>query len=822
MIGSPKAGRRGALLALACALALAACSDPAERAAEHLQRAEAFFEDERYDEAMLEYRSVLQIDPNRADAHYGLARVYLAQRKPQKAFWELQETARLAPDNLEARLQFAQFLLLGGDEELETAIGEAEAILQADDARAAAWLVKGRALEGLERYDEAQAAYETAVERAPEEGGPLLVLANFHRGRDEPARAEALYRRLAEVEPGFTAQAALAAFLASRPGREDEAEAVYRKALAQAEPDKLASAHTLLANFLWSEGRREDAIGVLREGVDAVPEARLDLLYLLARFYHADGRTDEADAIMEEATRARPDDAAPWLVLSSYRGQLGDLEGALEAAEKAAEAEPDDPQPKLRRAELLVDMGYRAKDSDRIAEGAAIVEAVLAREPSMPEAQFVRAKIHLAEGELEEAEAALRSATEARADWAQAHMLLGSTLFLQRDALGARSELVRALELDANLKEAQRVLVQVYAALGDNDLSAEMARRLLETSDDPKLRVQLAQALVRQEHFDEALEVLEDVPEADRTAEAWYAEGRIHAIRGRPEAARGALEKAAALEPGRYEVLRALLQLDVREGRAAQSLERVQAALRESPDDARLTRLHGEAALFVGDGATAEASFQRALELDPNDIRSVESLARYLLVAGRQDEVLSTYQKAIERNPDSATLRLMLASLHEVRGEKPQAIEAYEAAIRLDPDLAVAKNNLAYLLADGGRDLDRALDLAQAAKERLPDSPSASDTLGWVLYKKNEPGAAIFHLRDAVKRMRVDDPQRGVVQHHLALAYEANGEPDEALRVVQEALDELERRQEGASGEAAVEPAWAGDLRGMAQRLAGG
>jgi hypothetical protein len=69
--------------------------------------------------------------------------------------------------------------------------------------------------------------------------------------------------------------------------------------------------------------------------------------------------------------------------------------------------------------------------------------------------------------------------------------------------------------------------------------------------------------------------------------------------------------------------------------------------------------------------------------------------------------------------------------------------------------------------------------------------------------------------------MQPDDPQRGIVQQHLALAYEADGQYASAREVVDRALEELEERQRLGAGEGGppAEPAWAADLRDLRDRL---
>jgi len=662
------------------------------------------------------------------------------------------------------------------------------------------------------------AVYQQATEKAPKDAAPLLLLATLQRERGELAKAEELFRKLVEVSPGFASNAALAGFLSADRGRDAETEALYRSALAQAEDKEKAAAHAALANFYYSRERYADAERVLREGIEAV-EDDLELVYTLARFYHGRGDTRQADEMIQRATKAHPTDPKPFLVLSAYRGRNGDLEGALAATEDALAAAPEDLAARLRKAELLVDIGFRGADKARLGEGREIVGKVLAGDAANPEALFVKAKLDLAEGQAEEAVSALRRAIDQRPDWAQAHFLLGSALFLRKDLTGARAELTRALELDADLVEAAKLLARVHAAFGDDDLALEVGRKALARGPDVKLSILLAQSLARQRKLDEAAQELLRVPEAQRDAEAWYALGRVEVLKGDLASGRARFLAAHALEKQRYEVLRALLDLDIKEGRLAESAERIANALEERPDDSKLVQLKGEVALYSGDNATAEESFQRAIELDANDLGAYEKLARYMMVTGRQDEVVKTYEAALSQNPDSAKLHLTVGSLYELRQDVQKAIEHYENAVRLDPDLGVAKNNLAYLIAETGGNLDRALDLAKEAKELLPDNPNAADTLGWVLHKKESHDAAIGYLREAVRGMEPDDPQLPIVRQHLALAYEAAGDLKSAREVVDEAIADIEARRGREGAEAAAEPPWAGDIRALRTRL---
>jgi tetratricopeptide (TPR) repeat protein len=808
------------LLPVLWVVALAGCQAEEERLADHLARGDAYLEEEKYPEAIIEYKNVLQIDPNHGGAHWGLARSYLGNKETRDGFWELRETARLDPGNLEARLQFGQIAIYAG--ELDEALAQANGVIEADPSRVAAYLLKGRVLEGLRRPAEAQAAYEQALEVDPENGAALLLLAIYHRRQGDREAAEPLYRKLTEVEPTSLSYTALGGFLARDLSRDAEAEAAYRKALELAEPEQRVRAIAILAGLYFSRDRIDEAVAILEEGI-ANEKDPLDLIYLLARFYRAQGEVDKADALIRQATVARPDDPRPQLILSSYLGRKRDLEGALAAAEKAVALDPDNELARLRKAEVLVEIGYREQDPDRMAAGREIIEAVLEREPSDPGALFVKAKIDLSEGDVDSAITALRNAIDARPGWAQAHFVLGTALALQGEATVARAELARALEIDAGLIEARKVLAKVHLKLRELDYAVEEARRYLrERPNDVETRVLVAQSLVMQSQPEEALAELLAIPEADRDTTTLYALGRVYNMLEDVEQARKFLLQAYERAPANPEILGSLMVLDASSGRAEESDARILAAAEANPDNAQLQRLLGTVYVRQGRVEEAEASLRRAIELDPTDVDSYNHLAVFYRQTGRIQETIRVYELAVQAVPDDARLHHFLGVLYDTVGEPEKAIQQYEAAIRDGPNLAEAKNNLAYLLAESGGNLDRALELAQAAKALMPNDANTADTLGWVLYKRGIPSAAINYFNEAEAAMEPTSASIGLVRHHLALAYEANGEPQRARKAIRRALNGLERRREqlramGVPEE--PEPPWVEEARTMLARL---
>jgi Flp pilus assembly protein TadD len=128
---------------------------------------------------------------------------------------------------------------------------------------------------------------------------------------------------------------------------------------------------------------------------------------------------------------------------------------------------------------------------------------------------------------------------------------------------------------------------------------------------------------------------------------------------------------------------------------------------------------------------------------------------------------------------------MLLAVLYEGKGEIAKAQQAYEKTLALNPRFAPAANNLAWLYSEHGGDKDKALQLAQTAKEIAPEDPNISDTLGWILYQRGVYQRAASLLKESAAKL----PENPVIQYHLGMASLKVGDKDGARRALTVALN---------------------------------
>jgi len=107
-----------------------------------------------------------------------------------------------------------------------------------------------------------------------------------------------------------------------------------------------------------------------------------------------------------------------------------------------------------------------------------------------------------------------------------------------------------------------------------------------------------------------------------------------------------------------------------------------------------------------------------------------------------------------------------LAMAQQQSGLRSQAKISYRHAMDLGADDPDFFNNLAYLEAEMGSDLDDALALIQKALSRSPANFQYADTAGFVYLKKGEKTTALHIFQSLSTRF----PKDAGFRYHLALA----------------------------------------------------
>jgi tetratricopeptide (TPR) repeat protein len=186
------------------------------------------------------------------------------------------------------------------------------------------------------------------------------------------------------------------------------------------------------------------------------------------------------------------------------------------------------------------------------------------------------------------------------------------------------------------------------------------------------------------------------------------------------------------------------------------------------------------------------AYFEATIGKDPNFAPAYVGLAEAyerlgsVPVGGPPKEthpkMMSAARKAIELDPDLAAPHVLLAAVYQKQWQWSDAEAEFKRALELNSNDAGAHVGYAKWLLCQGR-TDEALAWAQRARD-LDPLGAAGDLLGFPGITK---GWILFHARrydEAISELRSDDPDH----RYLGMALIANGQPDEAIAVLEKAL----------------------------------
>jgi Flp pilus assembly protein TadD len=227
------------------------------------------------------------------------------------------------------------------------------------------------------------------------------------------------------------------------------------------------------------------------------------------------------------------------------------------------------------------------------------------------------------------------------------------------------------------------------------------------------------------------------------------------------------------------------VNLDAKVGRLAAARGRLEAAVARHASDPRILLLAARFYARHDDFTRAVPLFRRVVELDPSSFDAYIALGAIYVAQRRLAEARGEFLELAKYQPRSVAPPTMIGLLYHVEGRLPEAREWYEKALAIDRRASTASNNLAWMLAEQGQELDLALSLAQTAIAEKPNQPEIVDTLGWVYYKKDLLGMAIQSFQRALD----GDPDNPLYHYHMGVALAREGKDAAARSALQRALE---------------------------------
>jgi tetratricopeptide (TPR) repeat protein len=160
-----------------------------------------------------------------------------------------------------------------------------------------------------------------------------------------------------------------------------------------------------------------------------------------------------------------------------------------------------------------------------------------------------------------------------------------------------------------------------------------------------------------------------------------------------------------------------------------------------------------------------------AMELQHYDVADAE-LQKALILAGNNNEL-------------KVQVLTMLGDLRYRMKDFENTYSYYEEALALAPNEVLVLNNYAYFLAEGNKDLTKALKMAEEVMKTDGDNKTYIDTYAWVLYKLGKKKKAYKEMLRIFQKQEERDPE---ILEHMGFILKSMGKCTEAVGYWEEAL----------------------------------
>ncbi len=284
----------------------------------------------------------------------------------------------------------------------------------------------------------------------------------------------------------------------------------------------------------------------------------------------------------------------------------------------------------------------------------------------------------------------------------------------------------------------------------------------------------------------DALERLEKVVKLKpENGEAYLLMARLNALEGGDrEAALLSVEKAIKLAGDNQQQLAQALVI---RGALASDGDARMADLNQAVkiDPANLDAVRGRAMLRLqaGDLDGAVDDLKSWMELEPENSFPTLMAVQALTDSNRNDEALVILNTAVEKSPESSRLLATRANLNMTNEKLDDALADAEKALAINKDEIDALFVRGIVFADKKRFEDAMADINRILKID-PENPRAVWIRSSIFASQKDYASSIKDVNQLARQ----NPQVPGYKMQLAALYNANGEPDQAMKIYDEML----------------------------------
>ena len=379
----------------------------------------------------------------------------------------------------------------------------------------------------------------------------------------------------------------------------------------------------------------------------------------------------------------------------------------------------------------------------------------------------------------------MKSLVTERPNSALYHFYLGRAYVAEDNSDDALTEFSQAIRLDSRFLEPRLMAANIDMQRQDYKLAGQMADDIMKlTKNDPSARLVKAASLTGMGDFAAASVLLRQLENEYPASVAPRLQiGTLYLQQKKYKEAEDVFKNIYEGDRSNSAALSRLLETYYQQQKYDAAIQYLnqEKARRNTPE---LQALLADAALR---GKKLDLAVQQYTEMaarDPQSAMKHLKLGDAYLQRGSVNEAINEFETARKLAPKDPLVNAMLALGFHNAGRPAEAQKSYRDTLALQSNNPQVKNNLAYLLAETGGNLDEALRYALEASKDMPGNSAMSDTVGWVYFKKQASDTAIQVLSNVVQK----EPGEPIYRYHLAAALLQKGDTTGAKRELQTAM----------------------------------
>jgi putative PEP-CTERM system TPR-repeat lipoprotein len=374
------------------------------------------------DAATAQLQQALAKDPKNLLATLGMAAIAQSRNDPKEVERWMKKAADDHPDSVEVRMTQVQYYL--GTRDFARAKAAADDALRIDPNSAPAFNARGLAQLGAGDVAAGIASFRQAVEKAPK-GGYQLNLARAYMLDRKPAEALSVLDETLKANPRQPMALALAMGIAVQ-SRDLERAAGYMERLRRIEPDAPMTLR-LEGDLAVAQGRYKDALGLYEKAAANGGDSALAIARYRAGMLAGVAQPQKP---LEDWLQRQPNDVAAITLLAERRQQMGDIAAAIALYERAVAAAPGNVMALNNLAGL-----YQLRKDPR---ALATAERALAAAPDNAAVKDTVGWLLVEKGEIDKGLPLLREAAKALPDLPEVQYHFGVALARKGEAAEAR------------------------------------------------------------------------------------------------------------------------------------------------------------------------------------------------------------------------------------------------------------------------------------------------------------------------------------------------------------------------------------------------